>query len=177
MRPLRSAFVASLLAAAALAQTTGVLGINDYTVNGLGSGSTSCTTLCFPGGGLTLNLDVSAPAGAIAIVLVNFCPCQTCTLTGPSNACLPAIPATACGSSNQSFDMDLTAACGIAFSAVVTLTSAGTLSLPLPIPALTGPPCAAATLSTQAIVIDPCGSGLFAVPGPFVLTQSYTLNF
>ena len=29
----------------------------------------------------------------------------------------------------------------------------------------------------QGVVIDPCGAGLFSMPGPFVFTQSYTLLF
>jgi hypothetical protein len=177
---LRTTFAILFAAAATLAQTTGVPGINDYTINSLGSGTTSCTTFCFPNGNLNLNLQVSAPAGAFAIVLFNFCPCTTCSLPGPTNACLPLIPSTACGAStNQSLDMSLTAACGIAFSAVLAPNSAGTpgLSMQLPIPAFTGLPCMNATLSTQAAVIDPCGMGLFGLAGPFVMTQSYTLNF
>ncbi len=177
MRTFFLPLVAFLAVCTAPAQTTGVVGINDYTINGLGSGSTSCTTLCFPGGGLTLTLAASAPVGSIVLVLFNFCPCLVCSLGGPTNACLPPIPATACGGSNQSLDMSLAAGCGIAFSAVITVNSAGVLALSLPIPSFTGPPCTNATLSTQAVVIDPCGLGLFAVPGPFVLTQSYTLTF
>ncbi len=177
MNTIRTLLATALLAGFAATQTTGVPGINDYTINGLGSGATSCSSLCFPNGNLTLNLAVSAPAGAIAIVLFNFCPCSTCSLAGPLNTCSPSIPATACGGSNQSLDMNLTAACGIAFSAVVTTNTAGTMSLPLSIPPIPGPPCASAVLSTQAVVIDPCGLGLFAVPGPFVLTQSFTLLF
>lgn len=176
--PLRTAAFAFLLATTATAQTTGVIGINDYTVSGLGSGSTSCTPLCFPNGGVTLNLAISAPAGSFAIVVFNFCPCTACSLPAPANACLPAIPPTACGASNQSLDMNLTAACGIAFSAFVATNSAGTLSLALPIPTITGPPCLNFTISTQAAVINPCGLGVPGlVPGPFVLTQGYTLNF
>ncbi len=169
-----------LSAALATAQTTGVPGMNDYTVNGLGSGTTSCTTMCFPNGGLTLNLQVSAPPGAFAIVLFSLCPCTTCSLPGPTNSCFPTIPNTACGgTTNQSLDLNMTAACGIVFSAVMAPNSAGTpgLSMPLTIPAFTGLPCTNAVLATQAAVIDPCGAGLFGVPGPFVMTQSYTLNF
>lgn len=168
-----------LTIATAFAQTTGVVGMNDLTVNSLGSGSTSCTTLCFPNGGLTLNLNVSAPPGAIAIAFFGFCPCTTCTLPGPTNTCLPTIPNTACGAStNQSLDLDMTAACGIVASFVMS-NSTGTpgTSMSLNIPAFTGLACTNATLSVQAAVIDPCGLGLFGVVGPFVMTQSYTLTF
>ena len=64
------------------------------------------------------------------------------------------------------------------FSAFLAPNSAGTLSLALPIPSITGPPCLNFTISTQAAVINPCGLGVPGlVPGPFVLTQGYTLNF
>jgi hypothetical protein len=174
---LRDTFAALVTTSLALAQTTGVPGMNDYTVNNLGSGSTSCTTLCFPGGGLTLNLQISPPGGALGIIFINFCPCLACQLTAPTNACLPAIPLTACGLSNQSFDLDLSPPCGIPFSTVVFPNSAGFLSLQVPIPAFTGAPCTNAVISTQGIVFDACGLGPFAVPGPFVMTQAYTIQF
>ncbi|MCB9877999.1 MAG: hypothetical protein H6835_10400 [Planctomycetes bacterium] len=168
------AFLFSL--GAAIAQTTGTPGINDLTVNNLGSGSTSCTSLCFPNGNVTLNFDISAPSG-FAILIFGFCPCATCSLAGPSNSCLPAIPATACGGSNQSLDIDMTAGCGIAALIPVSVAADGTLSVSVPIPGFSGPPCGNATLSVQGVVIDPCGAGLFSMPGPFVFTQSYTLLF
>ena len=58
-------------------------------------------------------------------------------------------------------------------SAVAT---AGTLSLQVPIPPIIGFPCTT-VLSVQAVMIDPCGLGVFAMPGPFVLSQSYSLLF
>jgi hypothetical protein len=161
----------------ALGQTTGVPGINDYTINSLGSGTTSCTPLCFPGGGLTLNFQLSAPGGALGLVMINFCPCLACQLTAPTNACLPTIPSTACGSSNQSFDLDLSPPCGIPFTQVALPNSAGVLTVSIPIPSFTGIPCTNAVISTQAIVFDACGLGPYAVPGPFVLTQSFTIRF
>ncbi len=177
MTTIRHLLSTALLATAALAQTTGVPGINDYTVNGLGSGATSCSSMCFPNGGVTLNLAVSAPAGSVVLVLFNFCPCTTCSIPAPTNSCLPSIPLTACGGSNQSLDMSMVAACGIAFTAVMTTNTAGTLSMPLTIPPIAGVPCASAVLSTQAVVLNTCGLGLVGVPGPFVMTQSFTLLF
>ncbi len=176
---LRSATAFLLTAAAALAQTTGVPGMNDLTVNTMGSGTTSCTTFCFPNGGLTLNFQVSAPPGASAIALFSFCPCTTCTLPGPTNSCFPTIPSTACGSStNQSLDLDITAACGGLISVPMTNTAGVVgLSMSLNIPTFLGLPCTNATLAVQAVVIDPCGQGLFGVTGPFVMTQAYTLQF
>ena len=176
---IRHAFLAAILALApALAQTTGVVGINDYTINGLGSGTTSCTSLCFPNGNVTLGLNVSAPVGSFVVVLFNFCPCLSCYLPAPANACLPAIPPTACGGSNQSADINLTSACGIALSIVMTTNTAGTIGASLSIPPLPGPPCSVVQLSTQAVVINPCGLGVPpGFSGPFVLTQAFTLNF
>src|SRR5688572_6944751 len=176
MRILSSALAVSLAAAAAVAQVTGVPGTNDYTINGLGSGGTSCVPLCFPNGGVTLNLAVSAPLGAIAIAFFNFCPCQTCQLPGPTNACAPPIPLTACGATtNQSLDLDLSPPCGLPISFTMLVNTAGVYSASVAIPPLPGLPCSVATLSTQAIVFSTCGLGLTAVPGPFVLTQSFTL--
>lgn len=173
---LSSLLAACLAIAPALAQTTGVPGINNYTINSLGSGGTSCVPLCFPNGSLNLNLAISAPLGAIAIAFFNFCPCLPCQLPGPTNACLPTIPSTACGS-NQSFDMDLSPPCGIPFNFTLVVNTAGVYSATIPIPPLPGPPCGVITLSTQAIVFNACGLGTFAVPGPFVLTQAFTINF
>jgi hypothetical protein len=178
MRIHQLALAALLAIGSAFAQTTGVPGINDYTINSLGSGSTSCTTMCFPNGNVTLNLSVSAPPGAFIFVFFNFCPCQTCFMGAPANACVPPIPATACGSSNQSLDFNISAACPIILSMLMGVNSAGTVGISFPIPFLPGPPCSIATLGTQAIVIDPCGAGVPPLlSGPFVLTQSYTLNF
>lgn len=178
LRILSSALAVSLAAAPAVAQVTGVPGTNDYTINSLGSGGTSCVPLCFPNGGVTLNLAVSAPLGAIAIAFFNFCPCLTCQLPGPTNSCAPPIPLTACGAStNQSLDLDLSPPCGLPISFTMLVNTAGVYSASVPIPTLPGIPCGVATLSTQAIVFSSCGLGLTAVPGPFVLTQSYTLTF
>ena len=166
-----------ITASTALCQTTGVPGINDLTVNFTGSGTTSCTTMCFPNGNTAINFDVSMPVGAIAVLMFNFCPCSPCSLPGPANACFPSIPATACGPSNQSLDLNIAAACGPTMFVPVTVSTAGTVGLSLAIPPIPGVPCASAVLSVQGVVIDPCGLGLFAMPGPFVFTQSYTLLF
>lgn len=173
-----SLLAVALAIGSALAQTTGVVGTNDYTINSLGSGGTSCVPLCFPNGGLVLNLAVSAPLGAIGIAFFNFCPCLPCQLPGPSNACVPPIPATACFGSNQSFDMDLSPPCGVPFNVTLIPNTAGVYAASVPIPPLPGAPCSGLwTLSTQAIVFSSCGLGLTAAPGPYVLTQSFTLNF
>lgn len=165
-----------LTAGAAIAQTTGVPGLNDLTVNLMGSGSTSCSPFCFPGGNVTIALDLSAPPGASGFLLLSFCRCLPCQLNAPTNTCAPAIPLTACGGSNQSLDLDMSLPCGIAAVVPFAVTTAGTLQLLVPIPTIVGFPCTT-PLSVQAVVVDPCGLGLFAMPGPYVLSQSYTLLF
>ena len=56
------------------AQTTGIPGFNDYTINALGSGSTSCTSLTFitP---LTLTFQVSGAPVTPVMIYLSFAPC------------------------------------------------------------------------------------------------------
>jgi hypothetical protein len=174
---MRSCLLTTLCTASIAAQTTGVPGINDLDVNGFGAGSTSCASTCYPNGGVTLNYSASVPAGAFVLVFFTFCPCSPCQLSGPTNTCAPAIPLTACGPSNQSLDMSLNAACGPLLSLPMSINSAGVLGLSINVPNFTGLPCTNAVLTAQAVVLDPCGLGLFAAPGPFVFTQAITTWF
>jgi hypothetical protein len=171
-----STFAVAVLftAVASTAQVTGVPGMNNYTIAPGCSGPQSCTSCCFltP---VTLTCNVStAPARAV-IFYFSFCPCTTCFMAGPVNSCVPAIPSTACGSTtNQAFEVLL--GC-VSSSSLVLANTAGVATFSLPVPPL-GPaaPCSI-NLATQAVVIDPCGAGLNAAPGPFVFTQAYSLNF
>src|ERR1043166_3609049 len=118
----------TVFGAAAAAQTTGVPGINDYTITcagcatgapagcgfapgGLGgiSGSTSCPTLTFDmtiGG--TLNFGVSSIPGSPITIFYNFCPCFPCYALLPPANCA-AIPFTTCSTTtNQTVDLNLT---------------------------------------------------------------------
>jgi hypothetical protein len=173
MLALRTALASFAMTTFALAQTTGVPGINDYTVNGLTSGSMSCTTQC-NATPVNLNLAVSTVPGNIVIFAFSFCPCFSGFACAGPNACLPAIPTTACGAStNQSLDIQL--GCVTTFFAGVAGTAGATMTLSIPsLGAI--PPCSV-QLATQAIVIDTCGVGLSFLPGPFVLTQAYDLLF
>ncbi len=174
MNALRIAFASLATAALGFAQTTGVVGINDYTINSAGSGSTSCTTQCY-NTSVTLNLNVSTAPGNFVIFAWSFCPCSAGFVCGGPNACLPAIPFTACGSTtNQSLDLQL--GCVVMFFGPVAANTAGNASLPLSIPTLSLPPCSF-PLATQAVIIDLCGVGLSILPGPFVLSQSYDVLF
>ncbi len=175
---MRSFLFVCTFATVGVAQTTGVPGINDLTVNGFGSGQTSCATTCFANGNLVLNYTVSAPFGAPVLIAFNLCPCAPCTLPGPANFCAPPIPLTACALSNQSFDLSLNAACGPLTLLPTTPILGTTLSsLSIAVPPIPGAPCLNLALSAQAVIIDPCGAGLFAAPGPFVLSQAITTWF
>lgn len=173
---LRCLLPATLLLAMATGQTTGVVGKNDHTVNNLTSGSTSCTTLCFPTP-VTLTHRVSTTTGNFVIFLFSFCPCVPCSMAFSPNACVPPIPMTACGlTTNQSVDLLFpNTACPL-FTLGSAFSIGGIAQISWNVPFL-GPPCVSGRGSTQALIFDPCGVGNSAFPGPFVLTQAYTLNF
>ncbi len=175
-------FLASLLLTAAplLAQTTGVAGINDYTVNGSTPGSTSCASLCFPNGNLPLTFAVNTVPGNPVLVVVTDCPCRGCITPWFNNTCSPAIPPASfplCAGTNQSLDLFLGPGCNVIFLAWMTANAAGQASMTVNVPPFTTPPCSQ-VFATQAIVIDACGTGGPTTgPGPFVITQAYTLVF
>ena len=167
----------ALASAPAAAQTTGVPFINDYTVGGVASGSTSCTPVSIPGGGLAVPFTVTASApglpvflfASVSLVPGAVCLCVPCTLgVAPSPCPIPTF--SACPApTNQSIDLVL----GAPFCALLTRPGvtgpdpAGgpggvfTALIPLP-PSL--------IFSTQAIVVDPlCATPAFGV----VFTQAY----
>src|SRR5687768_16435950 len=101
------AITSCFTAALAVAQTTGVNGINNYTIAPGCSGTQSCTSCCFTTP-VPLVCTVSTAPGRAVIFYFSFCPCLTCFMPGPANPCVPTIPATACGSStNQAFEIVL----------------------------------------------------------------------
>jgi len=174
MRALRTSLVSLTLAVPVLAQTAGVVGINDYTINSLGSLSTSCTTQCYATP-INLGLNVSTAPGNFVMFLWSFCPCFGGFVCGAPNPCLPSIPFTACGSTtNQSLDLQL--GCVLMTFGPVQANTAGNASLILPIPLLGLSPCSF-PLATQAVILDLCGVGLPILPGPFVFSQSYDVLF
>ncbi|MGE3172989.1 MAG: hypothetical protein AB7O97_10225 [Planctomycetota bacterium] len=183
LRGRRTALLPSLLLAlssALAAQTTGVPGINDYTINAFGSGGSSCVPLCAPAP-TTLNLAVSSVPGNPVMFVITDCPCRACVFPWLPNGCLPAIPPATfppCNSTtNQSLDLFLPApGCTILFSAFLITNAAGIASLPLNVPTLSSVPCGV-PLSTQAVVFDVCGTGGNPPgPGPLVLTQAFQLT-
>ena len=80
MRFATAALALALFAAPATAQTTGMPGMNDYTVNGALSGATSCITPVVPLF-VPLTFTVSTLPGFPVAILFNFCPGP---LGGPS---------------------------------------------------------------------------------------------
>ena len=170
----RIALAACFTAALALAQVTGVPGINDYTIAPGCSGAQSCTSCCFTTP-VALTCNVSTAPGNAVFLFFSFCPCTTCFMPGPPNLCVPGIPSTACGSTtNQAFEVVL--GC-VSSTNLVFANSAGVASFNLNLPFLGPAPACSINLSTQAIIIDPCGMGVSGFPGPFVLTQAYSLFF
>ncbi len=166
-----------LLSVPAAAQTTGVPFINDYTVGGVGSGSTSCTSVPIPGGGLAVPFTVTASApglpvfifASVSLVPGAVCLCVPCTLgVAPSPCPIPTF--TACpATTNQSIDLVLgTPSCALLMMPGVTgLDPAGgpggvfTATIALP---------PFVSFSTQAVVVDPlCATPAFGV----VFTQAY----
>jgi hypothetical protein len=176
---MRSLLLASLaavfLAAATGAQTTGVPCINDYTINGGVSGSTSCTPISVPGGGV-LSLKVSTSPTAIAVIFVfrtgsGACVAPTLCLP-PVLSPLCPVPFTACAATtNQSIDI------GIPFTIVP-----GPLCLTIPDTSMPGcracflsvPVPAGISFGTQAAVIDPLCFSLFGLD--LMVTQAYQVS-
>lgn len=179
-----AAFAATLtFAAAAAAQTTGVAGINDYTINGSVPGSQSCTSLCLPSP-TVLTMSVNTIPGTAVIVVWTDCPCRGCAIPWPANSCAPSIPngiIPACLTTNQSIDFFPVPGCSILFQATLIANAAGVASMTVTVPPLSAGtvPCGPNTrLTSQAVVIAPCGvGGLPLGPGPFVLSQAYDVGF
>ena len=126
------------------AQTTGVPNLNDYTINGLGSGSTSCTPMGFitP---TVLNFSVStASPGAFVFLLFSPGPCTPESVTMPT-------------CSGTTFDLLLNPAPRLLLSGVSVPVGS---SFQYDAPPITVPPVSPPiTFSTQAVILDPiCGT-------------------
>ncbi len=153
-----------LTAGSLSAQTTGVPGINDYTINGQDSGSTSCTQVAI-GGSIVSNFNISTSSGTPVLFMFSLCPCS------PGNQCVPTptctfLPMTACGGlSNQS--LDLVPTC-ILTSQFAISDGIGNANMNLFIPY-------GLTFSTQAFVLDPTGGGCAAPTFPGTFTQAYNV--
>lgn len=152
----------SAVSAPASAQTTGFPGVNDYTIAGLGSGSTSCTFLVPPlGGGWPLTVSTGIPALPVLfqVNLVGFVPgCVPGAFPLPPLPCLPFV-------AGHSIDLLLG-------PGSIPLITYATVSDPFGFATVFGPPIPiplGLTVATQAYSIDPTCGGLVA-------TQAYTLG-
>lgn len=153
-----------LSAATARAQTTGQPGLNDYTINGQGSGGTSPRSLVLPVGRSGFTVSTSAPGQLVVFAFSSNLPCT------PGAACFAPspcpLPATACGgSTNQSLDILFGST---VFVVQVSVASGGggvsRFSAHLP-PNI--------DFSTQVGIIDStCGTTFFGL-GSVLLSQAY----
>ncbi|MEM7310449.1 MAG: hypothetical protein AAF682_27475 [Planctomycetota bacterium] len=148
------------LASPANAQTTGVPGVNDYTIAGFGSGSTSCTFFAPPiGGGWPMSVSATGPGLPVLFhyAIVGIVP--GCVPGFFPLAPLPCVPFLL----PHSIDIVLGAG-SIPFGSFAAFTGAGGVAT------VVAPPFAplGLTVTTQAYVIDPTCGGLVA-------TQAYTL--
>lgn len=153
MRSLTPTSIATLvLALNVAAQTTGIPCCNDYTINGFGSGTTSCTKYINPAGSnLFFGVD-TVPTATSVLFVFSTSPCT------PGSIVLPG-----CCGLIQSIDLNL--------SSTLIFVTAPVITAP-------GVPCARSffnvpfcpsgfVFSTQAAVIDPF------CPGGIRLTQAY----
>ena len=154
---------ATSFAVAPLAQTTGVPGYNDLTVNGLGSATTSCTDLSVPPGLVTFNVS-TAPNVPTVFLFTVFCDCYPCFFARPPSEATCPIPYTACaGTTNQSIDL-LLGYCPV-LSATVISDAAGDATLTLLVPP-------GFSVGVQAASVHPCQA---TSPFPILLTQAFTV--
>ena len=139
-----------LLASAVSAQTTGVVGVNDYTINNAISGSTSCNKVLL--GGLPITFKITAAANSSVVLLFSLCPCSSNFFAMGTSCAL-----------TQTLDLNLT--CPL-FTFNSVTGAGGTMLFVVP-PFVCAPP-GTFLFSTQGVVFD---SSCF--PWPFRLTQAY----
>lgn len=142
--------------------TTGVAGVNDYTISGLVFGSASCAFITVPAFTPQIFTIWSAPNVPVLFLfsVSPNCPCRPCFLPFPPQAC-PVPPNTLCPPTNNSLDLGLLGGCPLV-AVPGTTDAAGIAVLPLLMP---GP---GATFGTQGIAAPPCSN-------PFQFTQAYQI--
>ncbi|MCA9321333.1 MAG: hypothetical protein KDB53_11390 [Planctomycetes bacterium] len=144
----------TVLGGSVAAQTTGVPGFNDYTINGLTSGSTSCTALTFVTP-TPMNFLVTMNPGSAVFLLASSLPCWP-GVTSPFIC------------QGTSFDMIFTPSISI-IPLATTVLSTGLVGAGVSIfvPSFPGPPI---VFSTQCVILDPnCG-------GLPLFTQAYDVT-
>lgn len=155
--------IATALATGPAAQgTTGVPTINDYTLNGMTSGSSSCTLL-FPFASGPAVLKISTAPNAPTVFLFNLnCPCKTCLFPWVPATC-PMPPLTCATFTNQAFELNTGFATCVFLSASATADASGTASITVVVPPMI-------RFSTQAVLLHPCS------PSTLVFTQAYDVS-
>ncbi len=161
-----------LLALPSRAQTTGAFCANDYTINGLVPGSTSCPPpLVFPGGPSRFTVITRNPGVPVILLVSLVTPCCPGLICLPPSGC--PIPFTACGgTTNQSLDICpnlLQFPCGV--TVPDPATGCGICNVVIAIPP-------GINFTTQAVILDPAPPlGRCGVPGfDFLLTQAYEVR-
>lgn len=153
----------TLISSAEAQGTTGVPGLNDYTIAGMFSGSSSCGFLPgFPGGSVQPHTISTTPNTQVAwlFTLSPNCLCRPCFFPFPNQGACPPPPNTACPTTNQSLDIVL--GCGIiAVSGISDAAGFATLNVTMPPPGF--------AYGTQAVAFQSCATP----PFPFLLTQAY----
>ena len=156
--------ISTTIATVSVAQgTTGVPGVNDYTVAGLTSGSSSCTLRLIPSGPTVFN--VSTAPGRPVVFLFNInCPCKACLLPWLPAAAACGLPPLACGIvGNQAYELDTTSGGCIFLSAGVSANTAGTATITINLPPLI-------RFSTQTVGLHPCDSS------NLIFSQAYNVS-
>lgn len=157
--------ISTTLATVAVAQgTTGVAGVNNYTLGGMIPGSSSCTLLSpFPSGPTVFN--VSTAPGAPVVFMFNInCPCRACLLPWLPAAAGCGLPPLACGIvGNQAYELDTTSGGCIFLSAGVSANTAGNATITIVLPAFI-------RFSTQTVGLHPCDSS------NLIFSQAYNVS-
>lgn len=155
----RTLAVSAAAQAVGVSGTIGVPGVNDYIVDGAGSGSSSCAIgpVALPPGSLVPLSVTTLKAGISVVFVINLSPLL----------CIPEIlPLAPCGPIPTTFlDID-PGGPFISFAAVTDLSGTATFLLATP-------PALGLTVATQALMIVPATA---PCPGPFVATQAYEIG-
>ncbi len=145
---------------------TGVPGLTDYTINGLGSGTSSCNFQLLTAGPNTFS--VNTLPGTTVIFLFNLnCPCMPCFMNFPGGAACP-VPPTVCSgfTTNQSLDLNIGFVPCVLLSGSLVAGATGQASLTLGLPS-------GIRFSTQAMALLPCS---VLAPFPPMFTQAHNVS-
>jgi len=153
---------AALTLTAAAQGTTGVAGVNDYTVGGMIPGSSSCTLLFPVPAGPTVFSINTAPGAPVVFFFNLNCPCKACLFPWvPATCGMP--PLTCFTPSNQAFELDTSSGICTLLSAATTANAAGNASITINLPPTI-------RFSTQGVLLHPCDAS------NLIFTQAYNVS-